>query len=82
MTKPIIKIDWTINLSVVISLALFIASAVGAWYNLRERVSNNEVQMIERFHQYDASISRIEKNTDDIKGDLRDLRNKTLTTGK
>lgn len=83
MTKlPPVKIDWTINMSVVISLLMFIASAVGAWYNLRDRVAVNEAVMNTKFVQIDASISRVEKNTDEIKGDLRDLRNATLKVAK
>lgn len=82
MTKPQIKMDWTINITSLMTAILFVLSCATAWYNLKQEVAVNKAVSDVKFTQIDTSIvevkTEIVKNTSEIKGDIKDLRSEVL----
>ena len=77
MTKPNIKVDWTINVSSIFGALLFLLGCVGSWYNLKQEVAVNKATSEVKFSQLDSSIAdvrvQIDKQVDVIRSDVRDL---------
>jgi hypothetical protein len=73
MNLPI-KIDWTLNVTHLVTVIAFVFTAVGAWYNLKQEVAVNKATTEQKLIQVEGNISEIKKSTDEIKGDLRTLR--------
>ena len=82
MTLPKVQLDWTINVSSLAGLILFILSAVGGWYNLKAEVALNKATTEIRLNQLDSGLTEVKteflRNTNEIKGDLKELRNDVI----
>jgi hypothetical protein len=77
MTKPNIKVDWTINVSTLGAALVFALGCIGSWYNLKQDVAVNKAIADTKFSQIDASIGEIKnevvRSTEEIRRDLRDI---------
>ena len=62
MAFPQIKIDWTINPTVVLSAIIFLFSAIGSWYNLREEVHVLKAASETHFIALDTAVSDVKKD--------------------
>ncbi len=86
MTLPNIKLDWTINLSSLVSTLSFLGMCVMGWYNLKQEVAVNKATSDVKFSQIDSSFADVKaeivSNTLDIKSDIRDLRADLRSTAK
>lgn len=82
MTKPQIKLDWTINVGQIGALLIFVVSAITGWYNLKEDVAVTKAKTEVKFMQIDSSLGEVKetivRNTSEIKSDIKDLRSEVL----
>jgi hypothetical protein len=67
MTKVLgnIKMDWSINISNLIALVVFILSAIGAWYDVKTDVRINRESAEMRFRTVESFITE-QKRTDQL----------------
>ena len=66
MTRfPGIKMDWSINISNLIALIVFILSAIGAWYDVKTDIRVNRESADMRFRTVEAFITE-QKRTDQL----------------
>ena len=68
-----IKIDWTINPTVILTAIIFLFGCVGSWYNLREEVHILKATTEQHLVILDESIA-------DVKKDIGYLRREVTNT--
>jgi hypothetical protein len=71
MKMPPIKVDWTINPSVIGAALLFAFSALASWYNLKEEVHILKATTEQKFVQVDSTMSEIKTEVKDLRSDLK-----------
>ncbi len=78
MTKPNIRMDWTINIGSLGAALIFLIGMVGSWYNLKGEVATNKATSDIKLQQLDAGLAEVKLEvrsaTTEIKGDIKDLR--------
>ena len=83
MNLPNLKLDWTINISQIGSILVFLATAMGGYYDLKSDVRRNQDIANERFLQVERSLTgqqaldkaqddRVAASNADLKTQLRD----------
>lgn len=71
MTKPNIKVDWTLNISSLGAALVFAVGCIGSWYTLKEDLAVTKATTELRFHQLDSSLNEVKTDLKEMRKDVQ-----------